>query len=309
MSDLITRHTKTEMISSLAAYLPGGELFEAAFIPGTNFNALLAGLSGELLRAENFMFLYNSQFIPDDTTVFIEEWESALAIPDDCFIIDESDTNEQRRLNILVKLASLGVQTVDDFENLAAILGFADVQVLPGVGSDDESILNGSFDTGASWTLGTGWTISGGTANKASGVASDLEQDITSVTGELYVVGYEISNRTAGSVTADVGGTDGDTNSENGTFEELIVGGSSDTDFRIQADANFDGSIDNVSVRGSEDTDPRFTIVVIFPSSEAVEKFALDFPIPFGNPVFGILVCLFTKLKPANCDIIFKNST
>lgn len=306
MSDLIVRHTKDEVIDSLAAYLPGGELFASAYIPGTNFNALLAGLSGELLRAENFMFLYNSQFIPDDTTVFIEEWEAAVGIPDDCFTINEDDTNEERRLNILVKLASLGVQTTADFENLATILGFPDTQVLPGIGSDFESITNGTFDTDSDWTKGTGWTISGGTANKSAGVASDLQQDITSVTGTTYVVEYEISGRTAGSITPDVGGTNGVTRSEDGSFEEQIIGGAVDTVFRLEADSLFDGSVDNVSVKGSvvPASDARFTIVVKFPFDG--NKFPLEFPIFFGSDQFGIIKCLFTKLKPANCNIIFE---
>ena len=109
MSNLIERNTQSSMVRSMAAYLPGGELFSAATIPGTNFNGLLLGISGELLRSENFLFLYNSEFIPDETTVFIEEWESALGIPDDCF--SGTGTNDERRLDILTKLAALGVQT------------------------------------------------------------------------------------------------------------------------------------------------------------------------------------------------------
>ncbi len=305
MTDVITRHTKTELSASLAAYLPGGELFESAFIPGTNLNALLAGLSGELLRVENFMFLYNSQFIPDQTTVFIEEWEAAVGIPDDCFLVESTTTNEERRLHILVKLASLGVQTAEDFENLAVILGFPNTEVFPGIGSDVDSITNGTFDTDTAWTKGTGWTISGGTANKAPGVASDLVQDITSVTGENYVVEYDILNRTAGTLTPDVGGTDGVSRTSNGTFKELIIGGSGDTNFRFEADSTFDGSIDNVTVNGSVDPpDGRYTIVVR--TSFVGNKFPLIFPIPFGSANYGIVTCLFTKLKPANCDIIFE---
>lgn len=307
MSEVIVRHTQEEMIASLAAFLPGGELFESAFIPGTNFHSLLAGLSGELLRAENFLFLYNSQFLPDETTVFIEEWESALGIPDDCFPGPAEASTETRRLHILVKLASLGVQTTADFEALATILGFPDVEVVSGVGSEFESIVNGSFATDTDWTKGTGWTISGGTANKAAGVASDLSQDITSVTGKLYVVKYDVSGRTAGSITPDVGGTNGTAQTTNGTFEELITGGGGDTFFRLEADSTFDGSIDNVTVRGSiAPPDGRFTIVVkfIFDGND----FPLVFPFPFGSEQFAILECLFTKLKPANCDIVFEIS-
>lgn len=307
MSLLIERHTSEEMLRSLAAYLPTGDVFTSALIPNSNLNLLLEGLSQELLRAENFLFLYNSQFIPSETTVFIEEWESALGIPDDCFLINESDTNEQRRLNILVKLASLGVQTSADFENLAAILGFPDVRVLPGVGSDDDSIINGEFNTDSDWTKGTGWTIFAGTANHQIGAASDLSQDITAVTGTLYAVSYDVLFTDTGTVTPNVGGTDGITRSENGSYEEVIEAGSSDTLFSMIADASFNGSVDNVTVNGSltAGSKPRFTIVVEFPASGTAEEFPLEFPIPFGNSTFTILQCLFTKLKPANCDIVF----
>lgn len=305
MSELIVRHTQDEMVASLAAFLPGGELFEGALIPGTNQHALLVGISGELLRAENFLFLYNSEFLPDQTTVFIEEWESALGIPDDCFPGPAESDVETRRLHILVKLASLGVQTSDDFENLATILGFPGTEVVSGVGSEFESVTNGTFDADTDWTKGTGWTISSGTANKAAGVASDLEQDITSVTSKLYVVNYGVSGRTVGTITPDIGGTNGVTQSDNGSFEELITGGGVDTILRFEADSSFDGSIDNVSVRGSiAPPDGRFTIVVKFAFDG--NNFPLVFPFPFGSDQFAILECLFTKLKPANCDIIFE---
>jgi hypothetical protein len=39
-----------------------------------------------------------------------------------------------------------------------------------------ELILNPSFDSGASWVLGTGWTIAAGNADHAAGTASDLQQ-------------------------------------------------------------------------------------------------------------------------------------
>ncbi len=306
MSDLIVRHTQSEMVASLAAYLPGGELFQSAFIPGTNFNALLTGLSGELLRAENVLFLYNSQFIPDETTVFIEEWESALGIPDDCFTVSPDDTNEQRRINILVKMASLGVQTADDFVNLADILGFPNVAVLPGVGSDDDSIVNGTFDTDSDWTKGTGWTIFAGTANHLTGAAGDLSQDITAVPGTLYLVTYDVLFTDTGAVTPTIGGTAGVARSENGSYQEVIVSGASDTLLSMVADNSFNGSVDNIVVNGSlaAGTTPRFTIVVIFSEIE-VPTFPLTFPIPFGDTSVGILECLFTKLKPANCDIVF----
>lgn len=191
MSQIIESHTIEEMVESIAAYLPGGDLFIAAHIEGTNQNDLLRGIGFTLLDAENFIKVYNSEFIPDTTNVFIEEWESTLGIPDGCFPgPDESDLSI-RRSHILVKLASLGVQTVDDFLNLAIIMGFPSIEVIPGV------------------------------------------------------------------------------------------------DFNIKPIE-----------------EARFTIVVRFPGS-AANAFPIDFAFVFGTDQFDIIECLFSRLKPANCNIIF----
>lgn len=131
MSLILENHILEEVAQSLAAYLPDGELWEAAIIEGTNLNAVVLGLSGLLLDAETFTQVYASQFIPTNTDVFIEDWERALQIPDDCF--DASGDRDTRRLHILIKLASLGVQTSDDFIALAGLLGFPDTTVESGI--------------------------------------------------------------------------------------------------------------------------------------------------------------------------------
>jgi len=179
-----------ETQESLAAYLPGGELWESALVPDTNLNALLLGLSGALLDVQNFMAVYNSEFIPSQPgTSFLEDWEQAVGIPDECFPGPEETDREIRRLHVLVKLASLGVQTSDDFVDLATILGFPGTTVESGIDA------------------------------------------------------------------------------------------------------------------GIAEPEGQFTIVVTFPFSG--NNFPLIFPVLFGSDQFAILECLFTKLKPDNCDIIF----
>lgn len=192
MSEFIESHTIEEMVKSMAAYLPGGELFIAALVNGTNLNDLLRGLGSSLLDAENFLKVYNAEFIPDNTNAFVPEWESALGIPDDCFPGSAEPDLSIRQLHILVKLASLGVQTSADFVNLATILGF------PG-----------------------------------TTVQSGVDAGITPI------------------------------------------------------------------------EDARFIIVVKFPTPEA-NIFPISFPWSFGSPQFSILKCLFRKLKPANCNIVFQ---
>ena len=113
----------------MADYLPGGKLWTAKNIADKTMRNLLVGLSRESLRAEGYLKALQDQFIPDMTDNFIPDWERALGIPDDCF--PGTGSNDIRRRDILVKLASLGVQTAEDFENLAALFGIT-ANVLPG---------------------------------------------------------------------------------------------------------------------------------------------------------------------------------
>jgi len=118
---MITSHDLEQQTDSLASYLPSGRLFEAAWVGDSNFRKLLKGLAGELFDAEGLIKQYQDEYAPDTTNNFISEWESALGIPDDCF--SGSGTIIERRRDVMVKLAALGVQTAGDYEALALTFG------------------------------------------------------------------------------------------------------------------------------------------------------------------------------------------
>lgn len=106
---------------SLARYFPGGDLFASRYKDDSRFRKSLRGFAGELFRTNGFIKEYCEQIIPDETVKFIGEWESALGIQDDCF--PGSGTIDERRLHVLVKLASSGIQTQQDFIDLALLFG------------------------------------------------------------------------------------------------------------------------------------------------------------------------------------------
>ena len=178
-----------EHIIALAAYLPDGRTFEAKGISGSNVRQLLEGMSAELKRSQEYINTLNQEFIPDQTVLFLDEWERALGIPDSCF--SGSGSSDERRRDILTKLASLGVQTIEDFENVAAIFG----------------------------------------------------------------------------VSATV-------------------------------QAGIDSSVVFNSLR-----DARYTIVV---SVSSIEGFPYTFPLLFGSSTVALLECIFNKLKPDNCQVLFE---
>ena len=126
---MIKLHDIEEQTDSLASYLPTGRLFESAWIGDSNFRKLLTGFAGELFNAEGLIKQYQDEYAPDTTTNFIAEWENALGIPDDCF--SGSGTITERRRDVMIKLASLGVQTEADYIALADLLGVT-IEVIAG---------------------------------------------------------------------------------------------------------------------------------------------------------------------------------
>ena len=195
---LFERRDIEQYTNSLADYLPGGCLFASAHVDSSNFRKLLRGMAGELFRANGLLKEYSEQILPDQTIKFLDEWEQTLGIPDDCF--SGTGTLNDRRTAILTKLAALGVQTADDFVELAAVFGIT-VQVLSGIDA---------------------------------------------------------------------------------------------ISFPIQ----FPGLFFNTA------REARYTIFVVF-TVPAANRFPYTFPIVFGGSAIAILECLFNKVRPANCQVIF----
>jgi hypothetical protein len=148
------------------------------------------------------------------------------------------------------------------FKNLTGTLNEAtDAHVLLGVAPGStfgyvdgdatrvNAAVNPGFDSDVSWTKGTGFTISGGKANKAAGTGSDLSQAQSLTAALEYRVGFTVSGRTAGSVKPKfTGGTqvNGTARSANGTFTETLTALAGNNTFAFEADAAFNGSIDAV---------------------------------------------------------------
>jgi uncharacterized protein YmfQ (DUF2313 family) len=78
-------------------------------------------LATEFKRGEDYLITLENEYFPDNTSLFLDEWEKAIGIPDTCF--PGNGTTEERRLHIVLKLSSLGVQTASDLEELALLFG------------------------------------------------------------------------------------------------------------------------------------------------------------------------------------------
>ena len=187
------------LTNTLAYYLPTGRAWGAKNCEGTVVRGLLRGLAQELLRMEDSLQEFRDEILPDETVLFIDEWESAVGIPDDCF--PGTGSIDERRRDVLVKLVSLGVQTAGDFATLANLMG----------------------------------------------------------------VGLNMSNG---------------------------------------ADHFLHGVLPFIAFGSAKES--RFTIVVDF-DLDLPAAFTYTFPIVFGEITLAQVQCLFEKLKPANCSILFTN--
>ncbi|WP_176074332.1 hypothetical protein [Brucella intermedia] len=116
-------------------------------------------------------------------------------------------------------------------------------------------ITNGGFSADTSWVKGTGWTISGGTANKAvTASQSELGQTRTLVAGFLYAITYTISNYSGSGWVRPYFGYNGTIvigtqRTANGTYTDYITAAPLNGRVVFQAQATVACSLDNVVVR------------------------------------------------------------
>lgn len=124
--------TVKDYAQSLANYLPSGPLFAAKNKTESNLRSLIQGLAFTLFDVNGYIKEFTDDISPVATRKFLEEWENALGLPDECLNepIDDLSNNERRR-NIIAKLSYMTCQTGTDIEELASWFGY-DVTVYAG---------------------------------------------------------------------------------------------------------------------------------------------------------------------------------
>lgn len=107
--------------------------------------------------------------------------------------------------------AGAALNRANHFLDRTSIAAGATVSLVRGDNTRTNKLTNGTFAADASWTKGTGWTITGGKAVKAAGTASFLSQLVASITGGLtagltYRVAWTISAYVAGTINPRISG-------------------------------------------------------------------------------------------------------
>ena len=114
-------------------------------------------------------------------------------------------------------------------------------------------VTNGDFAADSGWTKGTGWTTAGGDADCDGSAGGDTEllsdSAITTVTGTVYRVQFEVTVSTAGNVIAVFDGVEvGGDKAAVGVYTTYVAATDVSSTISLIGDLNFIGSCDNVSV-------------------------------------------------------------
>ncbi|MFA6585006.1 MAG: immunoglobulin-like domain-containing protein, partial [Candidatus Paceibacterota bacterium] len=130
-----------------------------------------------------------------------------------------------------------------------------------------EKVTNGSFNTNdTGWTVGAGWSYDGVNDWEVHtpGNIATLEQDVSAVAGETYVITFYIETLNGtGTVTCSLGGTDCQNSYsivDGGYVYEVVTAQTTDN-LIFTPSTDFDGYIDAISVKKLTQTSPVFTLL------------------------------------------------
>jgi hypothetical protein len=152
--------------------------------------------------------------------------------------------------------------------------------IKPALSLGAEKVVNGNFATDSDWTKGTGWTISGGTAN-ASATSNTFQQSSATLTGgRKYRVEFQITSYTSGTLNIDLGSSSYSASYTSAGLKtvDLEAGGFNRPRFY---GGSVTCSIDNVSIKEITDADFDFTrnsIATRVNESGLIETVAANIP-------------------------------
>lgn len=130
-------------------------------------------------------------------------------------------------------------------------------------GNFEGMVQAGGVTSESAWDTEAGWSIAPGAATMDGGVDSTITQTSILSNGEVYHITYNVSGRTAGTITAYAGTQAGTPVSANGLYSEEITANGGNLKFT--GTAGFNGTISGVVARlkqtvaiiPADDTDPQ----------------------------------------------------
>nr|WP_246812728.1 hypothetical protein [Ensifer sp. ENS07] len=166
------------------------------------------------------------------------------------FSVTTPNDSHVKTVKLYRKAAGSGLNTAVDAPFATLSVGSSSTYThTDGDTTRTNTIVNGGFAGDTDWAKGTGWTISGGKANKAAGATSSLGQAQTLAAGTIYRVASSLSGYGGGSARVRfTGGTtvNGVLRTGDGSFLEKLTAATGNNTFVVIADTTFAGSYDDL---------------------------------------------------------------
>jgi uncharacterized protein YmfQ (DUF2313 family) len=136
-----------QYVAFLKTLLPRGKIWSVS--SGSNLEKLLQAMGDELVRIDGRASRdLLSELDPRETNELLSDWERICGLPDPC--LGTAGTLEDRRNNIVTKLASRGGQSPAYFIAVAAAVGFVITitefrQFRAGISKSGDALTNGPW--------------------------------------------------------------------------------------------------------------------------------------------------------------------
>jgi hypothetical protein len=116
-------------LDALQRHLPIGVAWLAFRMPGKVAYLLIKALARAFDDAWDFLCKVAAELDPRTTTELVGEWERAVGLPDAC--LPKATTIEERRAQIMFRLAKRRWTTAQDWHDLAELYGL-EIEITPG---------------------------------------------------------------------------------------------------------------------------------------------------------------------------------
>ncbi|MFC7506617.1 putative phage tail protein [Pantoea stewartii] len=111
----------SEYLSALWGLMPTGKIWRRD--ASSTQTAVLTGIANAFYESGSEAYGLIAGSFPATATTMLSEWESTMALPDDC-TIGETYSTSARQLAVSTKLATAGGQSVAHFTTAAKALGY-----------------------------------------------------------------------------------------------------------------------------------------------------------------------------------------
>lgn len=182
-------------------------------------------------------------------TVNVDDVNKALTVDTDPFIQNWNTTLTANRSVILNRTSA---ESGDRFKvyRSASTPGSYSLTVVGKIGS--ELTINGEFDSGTGWTVGSNWSITGGQAVATASIGNITSTgNISFDTTSTYVLAVDIDSATSGDIRFTIGGGNSPYYSTSGVHYYVFTPTASSTTLIMNAFGGagaFTGAVNSVSV-------------------------------------------------------------